>query len=397
MTMRRRQAGQTAADTARSADDVRVVADPGLRPPLVRADAPGGGTVYRVATAEEVVETFVILGRCADRRFREPARVIFREWPAPLLRLQFMLEHGVWHLTQIAAAAPHELPPDHRQQLVDAVSDRRALLRRGRDGGRDAVRASIAVLVDPSDPFSPSSPETIDRLERVAARANVHVARLDLCDLRKLPEYDALFVRCYTAVTHPAFQFSLRAEALDMPVIDDTQSTMRCTNKVFLEELLRREGVPTPRTLILTGNTPWSQVEALGLPLVLKLPDGSFSSGVDKVSDRAEYERTAARMFRASPLIIAQEWLPTDFDWRIGVLGGRLLFAARYYMARGHWQIRSVEKGAERYGKVEAVRREDAPSTDRRDGPSRSRAHRRRFLRRGSEGDTGRPRRHRGE
>lgn len=37
--------------------------------------------------------------------------------------------------------------------------------------------------------------------------------------------------------------------------------------------------------------------------------------------------------------MLLQEWLPTDYDWRIGVLDGQPLFASRYYMARGHWQI----------------------------------------------------------
>jgi carboxylate-amine ligase len=94
---------------------------------------------------------------------------------------------------------------------------------------------------------------------------------------------------------------------------------------------------------------------------VLKLPDGSFSAAVHKIATRDEFRRRASEMFRRSPLLIAQEFLPTEFDWRVTVLGGRLLFAARYHMARGHWQIRSEVKGTERYGRVEAVPREQAP------------------------------------
>jgi glutathione synthase/RimK-type ligase-like ATP-grasp enzyme/gamma-glutamyl:cysteine ligase YbdK (ATP-grasp superfamily) len=336
-------------------------AAPGFPPAIVRIGGDAADADYRLATRDEIVEVLLVLGQSPDTRFRQAARAIFREWPAPLLRLQFVLEDGEWMVAQVAPVAPHRLDDAGRRLFVEAFADRQRVLRRGRDLGRETVRASIAVLVDPNDPFSPSSPETIDRLERVALRMNVHVARLGLGELRKLPEYDALFIRSYAAVTHPSFQFALRAEALDMPVIDDTQSTIRCTNKVFIEELLRREGVPTPKALILTEHAAWPRIEELGLPFVIKLPDGSFSAAVHKVGSREEYERHARAMFRESPLLIAQEWLPTDFDWRITVLGGELLFAARYYMARGHWQIRSVVKGAERYGKVEAVRRADAP------------------------------------
>jgi glutathione synthase/RimK-type ligase-like ATP-grasp enzyme/gamma-glutamyl:cysteine ligase YbdK (ATP-grasp superfamily) len=328
--------------------------------PVVRAPEPEGGAACRFAREDEFVETMVVLGECADARFRRAAREVFREWPAPLLRLQFVCDDDEWKVAQVAAASVAELSAAERALLRSALEGGRLGVAAA-DATRETVRASIAVIEDAADPFSPSSPETIDHLERVAARMNVHIARLGTGDLRRLPEYDACFIRCYTAVTHPAFQFQLRAEALDMPVIDDTQSTIRCTNKVYIEELLRRAGLPTPRALILTEQTPWPQIEALGMPFVLKLPDGSFSDAVHKVTNRAEYDALSPALYRRSPLLIAQEWLPTDFDWRVTVLGGRLLFAARYYMARGHWQIRSVEGGAERYGKVEAVARADAP------------------------------------
>ncbi|HKP76711.1 MAG TPA: glutamate-cysteine ligase family protein [Longimicrobiaceae bacterium] len=341
------------ADGGENADRRRA-----LPVPLVRDPDSGA---CRPAEADEHLETLVFLGRCADPRFQRAALAVYREWPAPVLRLQLVREDDEWKVTQVAAVPPHHLDDAERDHLVRALADPERVLRRGREVPRETVRASIAVLVNPGDPFSASSPETIDRLARVASRMNVHVHRIGLGDLRKLPEYDALFIRALTGVSEAAFQFALRAEALDMPVVDDPQSIIRCGNKVFLEELLRREGIPTPRTLIVTRATPWGQVEALGLPLVIKLPDGSFSAAVHKVASREDFRRRSTEMFRRSPLIIAQEFLPTEFDWRVTVLGGRLLFAARYYMARGHWQIRSESKGTERYGRVEAVPRAEAP------------------------------------
>jgi glutathione synthase/RimK-type ligase-like ATP-grasp enzyme len=124
---------------------------------------------------------------------------------------------------------------------------------------------------------------------------NVHVHRITLGELRRLPEYDALFIRVLTGVSEPAFQFALRAEALDMPVVDDSQSIIRCGNKVFLEELLRREGIATPRSRIITPHTPWEAVAELGFPFVVKLPDGSFSNAVHKVVSREDYASAARR------------------------------------------------------------------------------------------------------
>lgn len=329
--------------------------------PIVRIQEEGGWTC-RPAAGEEAAETLVFLGSAADARFRNTALAVYREWPAPVLRLQLVREEGEWKVTAVAPVPPHRLEEDDRRQLCEALADQKRIVRRGREAPREERRASIAVLVDPDDVFSPSSPETLDRLERVAQRMNVHVRRIGLDELHKLPEYDALFIRALTGVSEPAFQFALRAEALGMPVVDDSQSIIRCGNKVFLDELLRREGIPTPRTRIVTRHTSWDEVKGLGLPLVIKLPDGSFSNAVHKVGSRDEFRRHADDMFRRSPLIIAQEFLPTDYDWRITVLDGRLLFACRYHMARGHWQIRAESSGGqERYGRVEAVPRESAP------------------------------------
>ncbi|HEX6041449.1 glutamate-cysteine ligase family protein [Longimicrobium sp.] len=329
--------------------------------PCVRVQEKGSSTV-RLATEDETAETLVFLGSAADARFRNTALAVYREWPAPVLRLQLVREEGEWKVTALAPVPPHRLSSEDRQQLCESLADHKRIVRRGTEPPREERRASLAVLHDPDDAFSPSSPETLDRLERVAARRNVHVRRIGLDELHKLPEYDALWIRALTGVSEPAFQFALRAEALGMPVVDDSQSIIRCGNKVFLEELLRREGIPTPRTRILTRHTPWEQVAELGSPLVIKLPDGSFSAAVHKVSTRDEFRRRADDMFRRSPLIIAQEFLPTDYDWRITVLDGRLLFACKYHMARGHWQIRTETPGGkERYGRVEAVARADAP------------------------------------
>ncbi|HEX8360415.1 MAG TPA: glutamate-cysteine ligase family protein [Longimicrobium sp.] len=356
MSVRRRM-----ADLPQPQPSARPAGDdpppPAFHPPLVRCPE----TSLRPAREGEVAETLAVLGRTEDPRFRVAGRTVFREWPVPLLRIQLVFEEEEWKVCGVAPVSPHHLDDEQRGLLASALADTRRVFRRGTAEPRETRRASIAVLVDPEDIFSPSSPETIDRLERVAARMNVHVHRIARGELRRLPEYDALFIRVLTGVSEPAFQFALRAEALDMPVVDDSQSIIRCGNKVFLEELLRREGIPTPRSRIITPHTPWETVAELGFPFVVKLPDGSFSNAVHKVVTREDFHERSAEMFRRSPLILAQEWLPTDFDWRVTVLDGKLLFAARYFMARGHWQIRSEQKGTERYGRVEAVPRAHAP------------------------------------
>jgi glutathione synthase/RimK-type ligase-like ATP-grasp enzyme len=125
-----------------------------------------------------------------------------------------------------------------------------------------------------------------------------------------------------------------------MPVIDDPISMIRCMNKVFLMELLGSNQVPMPPTVLLADESDLPRaMDELGLPLVVKIPDGSFSRGVHKVATVDEFKRIADELFEETDLLVAQKFLPTDFDWRVGILSGEPLFVCQYRMARGHWQI----------------------------------------------------------
>src|SRR5260370_11046939 len=80
-------------------------------------------------------------------------------------------------------------------------------------------------------------------------------------------------------------------------------------------------------------------MDELGLPLVVKIPDGSFSRGVHKVSTVDEFKRIADELFEETDLVLAQKFLPTEYDWRVGVLSGQPLFVCQYCMARRHWPM----------------------------------------------------------
>ena len=83
-------------------------------------------------------------------------------------------------------------------------------------------------------------------------------------------------------------------------MIDDPTSIVRCTNKVYLAELLAAHGVPTPSTVVLDRRHLKAVSAKLAFPLVLKVPDGSFSRGVFKVNDEAELHRRASELLEDS-------------------------------------------------------------------------------------------------
>jgi glutathione synthase/RimK-type ligase-like ATP-grasp enzyme len=63
-----------------------------------------------------------------------------------------------------------------------------------------------------------------------------------------------------------------------------------------------------------------------------------------------------------SALVVAQAFAHSDYDWRVGILGGQPLYACRYYMARGHWQIqKTTDEGQRTFGKHETLPIEAVP------------------------------------
>ena len=110
--------------------------------------------------------------------------------------------------------------------------------------------------------------------------------------------------------------------------------------------------MPAPKTYILSKQDKVAlqqAMEDIGFPIVLKIPDGAFSRGVFKVNHAEEFEARVTALFRQSALVLAQEFLYTDFDWRIGVLNHKPLYACRYYMAKDHWQIYNHGSGNGRF------------------------------------------------
>lgn len=119
-------------------------------------------------------------------------------------------------------------------------------------------------------------------------------------------------------------------------------SIIRCTNKVYLKELFEKERIPAPKsTLIFQSNeNSFEQIsEQVGAPFILKIPDGSYSIGMKKVSNEEELKTSLELLFEKSAILLAQAFTPTEFDWRVGLLNGVPLYACKYYMAKGHWQI----------------------------------------------------------
>jgi glutathione synthase/RimK-type ligase-like ATP-grasp enzyme len=316
-------------------------------------------------------ELSIYFGRNMTRRYDALARALFNEFPAPMLRARFRRDPdpseegglGPWRLHGVRPIAGTDVPDAHIPFVLEQAA--RFFRRRPTMAPREAAW-SLAILWRADDPQPPSNDRAIRKFVRAAADLGIRAEVLGPDETGRIAEYDALFLRETTGVDHRTYRLARRAQRDGLVVVDDPESIIRCTNKVYQAEAFQRHRVPAPRTLVVhRGNVDRIAAE-VGMPCVLKRPDGAFSQGVVRAADEAELARLLPDLFAESELLVAQAWTPSTFDWRIGVLGGEPLFACRYHMARGHWQIiraAASPSASSTYGAVETLPLDQVPET----------------------------------
>jgi len=270
------------------------------------------------------------------KRYRRLSRLLFNLFPVPLLRAQFKRSAGKWSLQSISAIGASDIPDSHRSSVVAFAAE---YFSKGSSvSKRKPARYRLAILAG-KDPTPPSDEKALRRFSDAAEDLSIATEIIDKDDYGRLEDFDALFIRETTAVNNHTYRFARRAEAEGLVVIDDPISILRCTNKVYLAELLTRHKIPIPRTEYLNEENTEQVLATLGLPCILKQPDSSFSLGVVKVETQREFTASVSQLLEKSDILIAQEFMRTDFDWRIGIIDRKPLYACQYFMARGHWQI----------------------------------------------------------
>ncbi|HMB67889.1 MAG TPA: RimK family protein, partial [bacterium] len=301
-------------------------------------------------------------GRSPDAAVDRLAQALFKHFPSPLLHADFSFA-GKWRLEAVRPVGTAEIPQEDRPFAAEQAA--RHFRRSGPEPESPIapLRYDMAILYDPAEVDSPSDEDAIRKFVRAAEQVGIEATVISKDDFGRLGEFDALFLRETTSVNHHTYRFARRAEAEGIVVIDSPRSIVRCGNKVFQAEVFARHGIPCPRTIVFSRDDASRLGDELGYPVVLKRPDSAFSLGVVKAKDAVELKKHVDELFGPSELGVAQEFVPSGFDWRVGVLDGKCLWVCKYHMAKGHWQIRGgKDKEKPRFGRVEAVRPEDAPA-----------------------------------
>ncbi len=301
----------------------------------------------------------IYFGKNMAQRYDRLCHRLFQQFQAPLLRAEFVRKDGDWLFKSISHISGSEIPSNHHEFVVGAAQD--YFRKRSSKSAPKESRFDLAILVNPDEKMPPSDEKAIQRFIRAAESLDFYTELITREDSARLNEFDALFIRETTSVNHHTYRMARRAAAEGLVVIDDPESILKCTNKVYLAELLNRNKIPAPKTLIISPDNKDTVEHELGFPCILKQPDSSFSVGVVKVDNAEEFETQTDELFEKSDLLIAQEFIPTTFDWRVGILNQQVLYVCRYYMARKHWQIYERTDGKTHAGKADTVPVKDAP------------------------------------
>lgn len=294
----------------------------------------------------------VLFGEVKDQRFKRLARQAFEKYPCPILVLTPIITESkvsaktpnkvtVEGVASVHAQAFKELTDKQQARFIEQLEAHTKIQWRASKAGKKA-RWDMAILVNPEESTPPSDDKAIKNFVKAAEKVGFRADVVTRLSHEELGHYDALFIRETTAIDHHTYRLARAAEREGIVVMDDTQSILRCCNKVFLQDAFAYQKVPAPKATFVSSASDEvcdKLISDFGLPLVLKLPESSFSRGVHKAENKESLKQRLEQMLAESALVLVQEYIFTEFDWRIGVLGGKPIYACQYFMVRNHWQI----------------------------------------------------------
>ncbi|MEZ4743146.1 MAG: RimK family protein [Bdellovibrionota bacterium] len=275
-------------------------------------------------------------GKNTAKRYDKIAHELHKLFNVPLVRASFKRKDK-WRLQKITPIGLMDVPESHIEILSEFAAE--YFKKRQTNRRLKTARFDLAILVNEDEKQPPSNPKALKNFVKAANRLEVDVEFISKNDFHRIAEFDGLFIRETTEVNHHTFRFAHRAHSLGLTVIDDPTSILRCTNKVYLAELFQKNKISAPKTRLVYRDRFNNDIDDFEYPVVAKIPDSSFSRGVVKLADREELLSALSDMFMSTEVVLTQEFIPTKFDWRIGLIGGEPLYACKYFMARSHWQI----------------------------------------------------------
>lgn len=210
--------------------------------------------------------------------------------------------------------------------------------------------------------------EALQTFRRIAEQMGHEFNFIFRNGVSEIPKYDSVFIRATTDPLYTAYVVSKTAWELGLKVVDDPVSIRICANKIHQYRLFEKLDVPHIPTMFLNKDEFHHRQIAeifklFGKPVVIKAPYTSFSKYVEKASCETSFREVAKRFFRRSDYIVVQKFMPSRFDWRVGVLNGEVLYVCKYMMPKGKWKHGVKRRGKPSFiwGRTVTLKRDNAP------------------------------------
>ena len=149
----------------------------------------------------------IYFGRNLAKRYNRLAQALFDQFPAPLLRAEFV-RSDQWRLHSLRSIAAADIPQSHHEFVIEQAI---RYFARPRVPGRKQARYDLAILYDPDEVDSPSDARAIQRFVKAAGQLNMDTWMVGKQDYGRVAEFDALFIRETTRVDHHTYRFASRA------------------------------------------------------------------------------------------------------------------------------------------------------------------------------------------
>ncbi len=208
-------------------------------------------SLHKLTGTEFVLSIY--FGQNVSAQYLELSQALYRVFQAPLLRAKFVFKQK-WFIQSIRPISVDEIPETHKE-MVDQFAIEYFQKDRYVSPKTEDYVYDLGILTNPEEVEPPSNKEAIQLFIEAAQDTGFRVEMITKTDYHRVGEFDAIFIRETTNVNHHTYAFARRAQSEGIAVIDDPDSILRCSNKVYLQELMTVGKIPSPKTIIAHSET----------------------------------------------------------------------------------------------------------------------------------------------
>jgi len=168
---------------------------------------------------------------------------------------------------------------------------------------------------------------------------------------------DLILSRTGSGSNYATFALMRQFEKYNIPVINDSNSVCIVADKLITSQLLAKEGLPIPKTILANGTIDPNLVEEeIGFPCVIKATTGSKGKTVYLCNSKKEFKDLMDLLNSISlrKVLIIQEFVNAapGVDLRVWVIGGKTVAAMKRTGPNGDFRANISNGGTAEYFEI---------------------------------------------